>query len=105
MLFTVKEYIAPSEKNRFREWLDSLQDQRARGIVDARLNNIRRGTFGDCESVGEGVFELKIHYGPGYRIYFGRTGKMIVLLLCGGTKRTQNKDIKKAQEYWKEARS
>lgn len=105
MNFTVNEYKASTGKNYFREWLDSLKDRKAKAIVDIRVANLRRGTFGDCDPVGEGVMELKIHYGPGYRIYFGRTGKTIMLLLCGGTKRKQNKDIKKAKEYWKEYRS
>jgi putative addiction module killer protein len=85
----------------FSEWLASLKDGRAVGIVRARLNRIRLGNFGDCKSVGGGVDELRIDFGPGYRIYYGRDGSLPVVLLCGGTKRTQARDIVTAQAYWK----
>jgi putative addiction module killer protein len=62
---------------------------------------MKSGNFGNCEAIGEGLSELKINYGPGYRVYFGRTGDVIIILLCGGDKSTQSKDIKKAHEYWK----
>lgn len=86
---------------RFSEWLASLKDRRAVGIVRARLNRIRLGNFGDCKSVGGGVDELRIDFGPGYRVYYGRDGSSVVVLLCGGTKRTQARDIVTAQAYWK----
>ena len=73
----------------FSEWLRSLKDGRAVGIVRARLNRIRLGNFGDCKSVGGGVDELRIDFGPGYRVYYGRDGSLVVVLLCGGNKRTQ----------------
>ena len=68
----------------FSEWLSSLKDGRAVGIVRARLNRIRLGNFGDCKSVGGGVDELRIDFGPGYRVYYGRAGSLVVVLLCGG---------------------
>ena len=71
-----------------------MKDARTVGIVRARLNRIRLGTFGDCKSVGGGVEEL--------RIYFGREGSLVVILLCGGSKGTQTRDILRAQKYWKE---
>ncbi len=71
-------------------------------IIDNRLRRIRLGNFGDCRSVGEGVCELRIDYGSGYRIYFGQIGTTIVLLLYGGDKSTQAQDIRKAQEYWRD---
>jgi putative addiction module killer protein len=86
----------------FSEWLASLKDVRAVGFVRARLNRIRLGNFGDCKSVGGGVAELRIDYGPGYRIYYGREGSLVVILLWGATKRTQVRDILRAQRYWKE---
>ena len=86
----------------FSDWLAGLKDARAIGIVRARLNRIRLGNFGDCKSVGSGVEELRIDFGPGYRIYYGRQGPLVVVLLCGGDKRTQAKDILMAQKYWKE---
>ena len=94
----VKDYIAPNGKNVFGEWLDSLTDMKAQLIVDKRITKLRQGVMGDCEYVGRGVSELKIHYGPGYRIYFGQMGKTVVLLLCGGIKKTQREDISKAWE-------
>lgn len=101
----LKEYIASNGKNPFREWINSLRETKTQQIIDTRLNYVRRGTFGDCEPVGQGISELKIHHGPGYRIYFGQIGKTIVLLLCGGTKKTQSSDIQKAYQYWTEYRS
>jgi putative addiction module killer protein len=86
----------------FSDWLASLKDARAVGIVRARLNRIRLGNFGDCKSVGGGVEELRIDYGPGYRVYYGREGSLVVILLCGGRKGTQARDILRAQRYWKE---
>lgn len=88
----------------FSQWLGSLKDVRAVGIVRARLNRIRLGNFGDCKSVGLGVEELRIDFGPGYRVYFGREGSLVVVLLCGGDKKTQARDILTAQKYWKEYR-
>jgi putative addiction module killer protein len=86
----------------FSDWLASLKDARAVGIVRARLNRIRLGNFGDCKPVGGGVEELRIDFGPGYRVYYGREGSLVVILLCGGSKRTQTRDILRAHRYWKE---
>jgi len=71
------------------------------GIVRARLNRIRLGNFGDCKSVGGGVGELRIDFGPGYRVYYGRDGALVVVLLCGGTKGTQARDVLRAKGYWR----
>jgi putative addiction module killer protein len=84
------------------DWLASLRDARAVGIVRARLNRIRLGNFGDGKSVGSGVEELRIDFGPGYRVYYGREGQLVVILLCGGSKGTQARDIQRSQKYWKE---
>ena len=94
------EYITEEGKNPFRGWLRKLKDSMARARIRIRLNRIRLGNFGDCKSVGEGVSELRVDYGPGYRVYFGRRGFTVVILLCGGAKKTQTKDIKLAHEYW-----
>src|ERR1700690_116500 len=72
------------------------------GVVRARLNRIRLGNFGDCKSVGGGVEELRIDFGPGYRVYFGRDGAAVVVLVGGGSKRTQTREIRTAQQCWKE---
>jgi putative addiction module killer protein len=79
-----------------------LRDIRTVGIVRARLKRIRVGNFGDCKPVGGGVVELRIDFGPGYRIYFGREGSLVVILLCGGSKGTQGRDLLRARKYWKE---
>ena len=96
-LYATEEGRAP-----FTEWLDSLRDIRGREKIRARLNRIRLGNFGDSSSVGEGVEELRIDFGPGYRVYFGQAGTKIVLLLCGGDKSTQTQDILQAKRYWKD---
>lgn len=67
-----------------------------------RLDRIEQGNLEDYRSVGEGIYELRINYGPGYRVYFGQVGSTVVLLLCGGDKSTQEQDIRKAQEYWED---
>jgi putative addiction module killer protein len=81
----------------FREWLDRLPDRRARERIAMRIVRIEAGLFGDARPVGEGVSELRIDYGPGYRVYFAQRGKMLVILLYGGDKRSQNRDIARAK--------
>ncbi len=80
-------------------WLHSLSRQ-YRARVFARLDRVETGNLGDCKSVGDGVFELRLPFGAGYRIYFGEVGTTIVLLLCGGDKSSQKNDVAKAKEYW-----
>jgi putative addiction module killer protein len=87
---------------RFSKWVDSNKDKRAAAIIRARLNRMRLGNFGDSKAVGGGVEELRIDFGPGYRVYFGRDGESVVILLCGGSKQTQSKDIHTAQALWKD---
>ncbi len=94
------EYLTETGRNPFRKWLEGLRDRQARAKIRVRLNRIRLGNFGDCKSVGHGVSELRIPYGPGYRVYFGRKSRTVVILLYGGHKKTQSKDIALAQEYW-----
>lgn len=94
------EYLTESGHNPFREWLEGLRDRQARARIRVRLNRIRLGNFGDCKSVGRGVRELRVPHGPGYRVYFGRKGNTVVILLHGGDKKTQSKDIALAQAYW-----
>ena len=98
----IQEYIKSDGKNLFRGWLRSLQNKQARARIRVRLNRIRLGNFGDAKAVGNGVNEIRIHHGPGYRSYFGRVSNTIVLLLCGGGKKTQHQDIQKAQAFWKD---
>jgi putative addiction module killer protein len=96
----ILEYLTESGQNPFRKWLEGLRDRQARAKIRVRLNRVRLGNFGDSKSVGRGVSELRIPYGPGYRVYFGRKGNKVVILLYGGHKKTQSKDIALAQEYW-----
>lgn len=99
---TLLTFTLPNSKAPFEEWLLSLRDKPTQARILRRIDQLRLGNFGDCESVGEGVFELRIHFGPGYRVYFGPHGAQVVLLLCGGDKSTQARDIASAQRYWKE---
>ena len=82
----------------FASWLSALSDQRARLQIVRRIIRVAAGNFGDAKSVGGAVSELRIDHGPGYRLYYTRHGKAVVILLCGGDKRTQSKDIRKARE-------
>ena len=84
------------ETQEFSTWLESLRDARARTRVQARILRLRYGNPGDVKPVGEGVSEMRIDYGPGYRVYFVKRGALLVILLAGGAKPTQNKDIKTA---------
>ena len=81
-----------------REWLAGLRDLQAVNRIEARLARLAAGNFGDARPVGAGVAELRIDWGPGYRVYFARLGAVVVLLLCGGDKRTQDKDIERAKD-------
>ena len=82
------------------ECLLSLKDNLVQAKMRLRINRVAEGNFGDCSSVGDGVSELREHIGAGFRMYFGQQGKTIVILLCGGTKRTQTADINTAKRYW-----
>ena len=88
-------------KEPFVEWVSRLSRQH-RARIFARLDRVETGNFGDCKHVGAGVFELRFHFGAGYRVYFGEIGAKIILLLCGGKKSSQKKDIQHAKEYWEE---
>ena len=82
----------------FREWLDGLSDTRAQARIASRLLRLEAGLFGDTKTVHDGVSELRIDYGPGYRVYFTVRGRIVVILLCGGDKRSQKRDITRARE-------
>ncbi|MBI5204429.1 MAG: type II toxin-antitoxin system RelE/ParE family toxin [Nitrospirae bacterium] len=99
--FTLEYYISESNKIPFKDWLEGLKDIRARAKIRISLDRVRLGNFGHVKSVGEGVHELKIDYGPGYRVYYAFAGNTIILLLLGGDKASQSKDIARAKEYWK----
>ena len=88
----------------FDTWFSSLRDRQAKLRIQARIDRAELGNFGDCESVGEGVSEMRIHVGPGYRVYFIERGMEIVILLAGGDKSTQTKDIKNAVKLARQAK-
>ncbi len=95
------------EKGRkpFTRWLEGLRNEVDRKRILARIGRLEKGNYGDCESVGEGVHELRMFFGSGYRIYFAEEEGNIVILLCGGDKKTQDTDIRQAKLYWKEYQS
>jgi len=95
-------YLDKDGKAPFSIWMNDLVDVKGRAKVRERIARLRLGNMGDCEPVGEGVSELRIHYGPGYRVYIGQDGKTIVVLLLGGTKRSQKNDIKTAKILWQD---
>ena len=88
--------------NRFTEWLNALRDHFAQARIRVRLRQVQAGNFGDHAAVGEGVVDLRVHVGPGYRVYCGRHGRTVVILLCGGDKSTQPSDIARAKALWTE---
>jgi len=96
----VDVYVDPSGIAPFERWLARLRDLRAKATIDSRIARLRRGLLGDCKSVGDGVPELRIDSGPGYRVYLADDGESI-LLLCGGAKKTQRTDVAAAKKYWK----
>ena len=95
-------YCGRDGREPFFEWLHSRRDKAAQARIRVRLRQVQAGNFGDCEPVGEGVIEIRVHLGPGYRVYCGRHGKAVVLLLSGGDKSSQARDIKRAKALWSE---
>ena len=96
----VKIYQDAHGNEPFEKWLNSIRDKRTLARIDSRLRRVRLGNLGDHRSVGEGVFELRLDFGPGYRIYFARIGNEVILLLSGGDKSTQTRDIAQAKLYF-----
>jgi putative addiction module killer protein len=95
-------YATSTGKEPFTDWLNNLRDIVGRKRILARVFRLQQGNYGDCESVGEGVSELRLFFGSGYRVYFGECNNEIVVLLCGGDKDSQAKDIEQAKIYWQE---
>lgn len=98
--FEIFRYRTPDGREPFTEWLLSLQDRQIQARVRVRIRRVEAGLFGDSKPVGDGVIELREHLGPGHRMYFAHYGQVIVVLLCGGSKKTQAADIGMAREYW-----
>jgi putative addiction module killer protein len=95
----IRHYVSRAGKDVFDEWLSELANRRAQAKIASHINRLAAGNFGDCKPLRQGVCELRIDWGPGYRIYYAMVGKVCVLFLCGGDKRKQSSDIDRAVEY------
>ncbi|MEW9810235.1 MAG: type II toxin-antitoxin system RelE/ParE family toxin [Candidatus Symbiodolus clandestinus] len=103
-MIEIRHYIDSSGRNVFMEWRDKVNDIKAKIAIDRRIMRLELGNYGDSKPLREGVWELRIDVGPGYRVYYSKVGLTIILLLFGGTKRNQNEDIARASSYlsnWK----
>jgi putative addiction module killer protein len=98
----VQYYRTQNGSAPFIEWLETIYDSSTQSRIERRLDRLTRGNFGEHKSVGAGVFELILDFGPGYRIYFGEVNNTTVLLLYGGDKSSQARDIERAKRYWQE---
>ena|SRR6185312_11822228 len=94
--------VVVRQSEAFSAWLGDLRDRKAAAKIAARLARLELGNFGDAEPVGEGVTELRIHFGPGYRVYVVQRGEVLVVVLCGGDKSSQDRDIRRAKEMARE---
>ena len=101
-MIEIRHYVSPAGKDVFDDWLTQLADARAQAKIATRINRLAAGNFGDCKSLRLGLYELRIDWGPGNRVYYAVIGKECVLLLCGGDKRKQSSDIERALEYLKD---
>lgn len=99
-MYQIREYITEQGRNPFQRWLKRLAKQQAARIGQV-LVRVSNGQLRDTKHVGDGVYELRLHIGPGYRIYFGRDGKDLIILLIGGDKSSQQRDIDRAQRFWR----
>lgn len=98
-------YESTNGKRPFEVWFKEIKEAHTRAKILTRLDRLKLGNFGDCKTLQNGVSELRIHYGPGIRVYYGKIGNKVILLLCGGDKGSQSKDISKAKEYLKDYQS
>jgi putative addiction module killer protein len=97
---TLKVYATEDGKEPYTVWLESLKDYVIRSRIIRRIERLKQGNYGDCKSVGSGVQEMRFFFGSGYRVYFGESANDLVILLCGGDKDSQDRDIEKAKGYW-----
>ena len=96
----IRHYLTASGKDPYQHWLDDLKDLKGRVVIQRRIDRIADGNFGDHKFCQQGVWELRIDFGPGYRVYYAQEGESVVILLCGGSKRDQSSDIKEAVRNW-----
>ncbi|MDF1614837.1 type II toxin-antitoxin system RelE/ParE family toxin [Desulfurivibrio dismutans] len=104
-MLKIKHYLTVDGRDIFTEWLRKVKDTRAKAAIFRRVNRLELGNFGDHRPCRDGVWELKIDVGPGYRVYYAQAGKTVILLLSGGDKRSQTADITKACELWRDWQS
>ena len=98
----VKIYQDEKGKEPFSNWFNSLRGDQTRARIDNKLGRVRLNNFGDSKALGDGLYELRLHFGPGYRLYYGKTKKSLIVLLTGSDKARQAKAIKKAKQYWQD---
>ncbi|MDR2574616.1 MAG: type II toxin-antitoxin system RelE/ParE family toxin [Desulfovibrio sp.] len=98
----IRHYLDDNGHDLFAEWREELRDPKARIAIDRRINRMELGNFGDHKALRDGVWELRIDVGPGYRVYFAQSGLAVILLLCGGDKRKQDADISRACDCWRD---
>lgn len=101
-MIEVRHYVNRAGKDVFDDWLTHLADARTQAKIASRINRLAAGNFGDCKPLRQGVSELRIDWGPGYRVYYAMIGRECVVLLCGGAKRRQSSDIERALQYLKD---
>lgn len=101
-MFEVQDYLSPAGDDPYAQWLAGLADRQAKARVLVRVLRMAAGNFGECRPLSDGVWELKIDHGPGYRVYYAQAGKRLILLLAGGDKRRQQADIETAIERWRD---
>ncbi|MGH9795913.1 MAG: type II toxin-antitoxin system RelE/ParE family toxin [Candidatus Acidiferrales bacterium] len=101
-MIEIRHYVSRAGKDVFDDWLSQLPDARAQAKIASRINRLAVGNFGDCKALRHGLSELRIDWGPGYRVYYAMIGRVCVLLLCGGDKTRQSSDIDRALEYLKD---
>lgn len=101
-MYEIRHYLTTAGDDIYLDWTRKLRDAGARIAIDRRLNRLELGNFGDHRFCRNGVWELRVDIGAGYRVYYAIAGKQVVVLLCGGDKRTQHADIERACEYWRD---
>ena len=101
-MFEIRHYLTPDGKDIYSEWHAAFRNTKARIAIDRRINRVELGNFGDHKFERDGVWELRIDVGPGYRVYYALSGKQVVLLLCGGDKSTQRADLERACKHWQD---
>ncbi len=97
---SINEYVDERGNSPYSQWLHGLKDPRTKARISMQVDRMALNLFGDARSIGDSLSELRIHFGPGYRVYFGKEERQIILLLCGGNKSSQVRDITLAKKYW-----